>query len=166
MNRLSSRACVVLGCILSVVSLTRAAPPSSAKSTTQSDSASPADLYANREAIRSLLATPDSFPADQKNPDTAAAPDPDDPGIFTTRGRVERTSGNSVGPAQREPLSDGVLALNPFIVTAPAMPSEQPRETQVEKFIRTGTIWQHVGKKVTTRFWMKGDEGLMLRFSW
>ena len=39
------------------------------------------------------------------------------------------------------------------------------RENVVQAFFRTGTIAQHVGKKITTRFWAKGDEGLMLSFS-
>ena len=40
------------------------------------------------------------------------------------------------------------------------------RENDLETFFRTGTFYQNVGKKVTTKIWAKGDRGIMLSFSW
>ena len=38
------------------------------------------------------------------------------------------------------------------------------QETPAEAFYRTGTIAEHVGKKITTRFWFASDKGFMLSF--
>lgn len=39
-----------------------------------------------------------------------------------------------------------------------------PRESPLAKILRTGTIKQHVGKKITTRLWTSGDAGIVLSF--
>jgi len=63
--------------------------------------------------------------------------------------------------------ADRPVALAPFIVRGdPPLPEVvPPRETSSEKFFRTGTVFQHVGRKTTSRFWIKGDRGLMVSFS-
>lgn len=67
--------------------------------------------------------------------------------------------------SSKEALED-VVKLDPVIVREDKMPevSTGP-ENPVEHLIRTGTLAEHVGKRVTSRFWMKGDKGLMLSFS-
>lgn len=66
-----------------------------------------------------------------------------------------------------EEISDGRLKMRPFVTGVVKLPDlRPPRETEIQKFIRTGTISEHVGETITTRLWMKGDEGIMLRFSW
>ncbi len=37
-------------------------------------------------------------------------------------------------------------------------------ETQIQEFFRTGTIAEHVGSQITTRFWMHPTLGLRLSF--
>lgn len=41
-----------------------------------------------------------------------------------------------------------------------------PPETKVATFFRTGNFAQHIGKKVTTRFWTSGDAGLVWSLRW
>jgi|GEM_PF-7044662 len=61
----------------------------------------------------------------------------------------------------------GIVELEPFVVGVEKIPNPSPlRETPLDAFIRTGTLAEHTGKKVTTQLWIKGDEGIMLRFSW
>ena len=61
---------------------------------------------------------------------------------------------------------DEVLVLDPIVVTEKKTPVLPPalHETPVNAFIRTGTIAEHVGRKVTTRFWF--SDALRLSFSW
>lgn len=72
-------------------------------------------------------------------------------------------------PASQTPPNDSpaeVYKMERFIVREDKLPDlSTPPETRVERFVRTGTLSAHIGKKVTTRFWMKGDKGLMLSFS-
>jgi hypothetical protein len=59
--------------------------------------------------------------------------------------------------------ADDMVSLEPMVVVTQKSPDfTPPRETSAERFFRTGTMIQHVGRKVTTRFWMKGDRGIML----
>jgi hypothetical protein len=63
--------------------------------------------------------------------------------------------------------SPDVVVLAPVVVTVPkllALPAG--REPAIDKFFRTGTIIQHVGKKVTSRLWLSGVSGIRLSFSW
>ena len=63
--------------------------------------------------------------------------------------------------------ADNVVQMETVVVTTAKLPHlSTPRETPVEEFFRTGTIAEKIGRKVTTRLWMKGDEGVMLRLSW
>ena len=60
---------------------------------------------------------------------------------------------------------NGAFILPPFTITTkrpPKIPMTQ--ETPVEAFYRTGTIAEHVGKKITTRFWFSSAKGFMLSF--
>ncbi len=80
---------------------------------------------------------------------------------------VSYAAGENTTNEPLEQTSDGRLKMKPFVTGVAKLPDlTPPRENKAEEFIRTGTISQHVGKKVTTRLWMKGDEGIMLRFSW
>ena len=56
--------------------------------------------------------------------------------------------------------------LEPMIVTEEKLKNLPPPETKMENFIRTGTIWEKIGRKFTQRFWAKGDEGIMFTLSW
>jgi hypothetical protein len=61
----------------------------------------------------------------------------------------------------------GVVVMAPVVVQEGRPPELFiRRENQIEKFFRTGTFYQNVGKKVTTQVWAKGDRGIMLSFSW
>jgi len=64
-----------------------------------------------------------------------------------------------------QPVDEEIVVLAPMTVTERIPPDlTPPRETRAEVFFRTGTIAEHVGKKVTTRFWFASDKGLMLSF--
>jgi hypothetical protein len=85
---------------------------------------------------------------------------------------VRRDAGFIATPGKREVQAppkldeDEVLILSPMTVTKKAPPNlAPPRETPAEAFFRTGTIAEHVGKKVTTRFWFSSAQGLMLSFN-
>jgi hypothetical protein len=66
----------------------------------------------------------------------------------------------------QEPSSDAVL-MTPMIVKEDRAPDLFiRRENAVQEFFRTGTFVEKVGNKVTTKFWAKGDRGIMLMFSW
>jgi len=71
---------------------------------------------------------------------------------------------SEVGPAE---VREDLVVLDPVVVMqAPPPPViATPRETKMEKFFRTGTFAQRNSRKVVTRFWMKGDRGLMLSFN-
>ncbi|MEO6002455.1 MAG: hypothetical protein ABIZ04_11955 [Opitutus sp.] len=64
--------------------------------------------------------------------------------------------------------AEGVVVLDPFDVSGDRdVPDlSLPRENRVEKFFRTGTFRQYIGKKVTTRFWSSGADGVVLSFRW
>jgi hypothetical protein len=63
--------------------------------------------------------------------------------------------------------SPDVVVLAPVVVTVPKLPAlSTRREPVIDKFIRTGIIIQHVGKKVTSRLWFSSASGIMLSFSW
>jgi hypothetical protein len=70
---------------------------------------------------------------------------------------------DTVTPPEKRP---DLLILERFVVTR--RPAEQisvpPPVTGVQHFFETGTFASHVGKKVTTRFWMHPWKGLMLSF--
>lgn len=70
----------------------------------------------------------------------------------------------NVDPAATPP--GGAIMLDRMDVRgARSLPEFAPlRETTMETFFRTGTIAEHVGKKVTTRFWSSGNAGLVLSF--
>ncbi len=68
-------------------------------------------------------------------------------------------------PSER--ADDAVQVMDPVVVTRKRPPEiKVPRETSVEEFFRTGTVAEHVGSKVTSRLWMKGDKGVMWSLSW
>ena len=87
--------------------------------------------------------------------------------------RLAATEAAKLAPAVKEEKSfdqpeEGVVLLEAFDVQGERdMPDfEAPPETTVAKFFRTGTISQHIGKKVTTRFWSSGDAGLVFSVRW
>ena len=73
------------------------------------------------------------------------------------------TQEDAVTPPEKRP---DLLILERFVVTR--RPAEEialsPPVTGVQHFFETGTIASHVGKKVTTRFWLHPWKGLMLSF--
>jgi hypothetical protein len=74
-------------------------------------------------------------------------------------------SSPELSPSPIEPRSD-LLILERFVVTkrVPEKVEMPPPETIMQSFFRTGTFAEHVGKRVTTRFWMHPRKGLMLSF--
>jgi hypothetical protein len=68
-------------------------------------------------------------------------------------------------PADRP---EDMLQLEPFIVHGRQVPVLPPalHETPVQEFVRTGALWEKVGRKFKTKFWFASDKGLMLSFSW
>lgn len=70
------------------------------------------------------------------------------------------------GEAPTRPPAEKVLTLAPLVIEGKrAEDLSIPPETSFNKFVRTGTLAQHPGRKVDTRFWMRGDAGIMLTFS-
>jgi hypothetical protein len=61
-----------------------------------------------------------------------------------------------------------VLQLAPMVVREPRPPALPPslHEAPVRKFLRTGTVWEKVGPKFTTKFGVSGDKGIFFRLSW
>jgi len=74
----------------------------------------------------------------------------------------------AVAPVAGEPadVAEGTLVLEPMIVEEEKLKNLPPPETKPEKFFRTGTIWERIGRRFTKRFWMKGDAGIMFSLSW
>ena len=64
------------------------------------------------------------------------------------------------------PETDGVIVLERLIVQdqKPLPEFTAPRETELAKLLRTGTIKQYVGKRTTVRLWSSGDAGIVLSF--
>lgn len=62
--------------------------------------------------------------------------------------------------------TDGVVVLERLIVQdeKPLPEFTAPRETELAKLLRTGTIKQHVGERTTVRLWSSGDAGIVLSF--
>lgn len=70
-------------------------------------------------------------------------------------------------PAEPVAGPSAVVVLAPVVVTTHRPPDlSTPRENRVEEFFRTGTLAERIGRKVTTRLWMRGDQGVMLSLSW
>jgi hypothetical protein len=70
------------------------------------------------------------------------------------------------GMTPARPPAEKVLTLAPLVIEGRrAEDLSIPPETSFNKFVRTGTVAQHLGRKVDTRFWMRGDSGIMLTFS-
>jgi hypothetical protein len=80
----------------------------------------------------------------------------------------------TAAPAEPVPVlppkdsQEEVLQLDRVFVRAPRVLGLPPvlLETPVAEFFRTGTVWERVGRKFTTKVGVKGDEGVFLRFSW
>ena len=82
--------------------------------------------------------------------------------------RLPRAAAEIPEENAESPETDRVVVLDPFDVRGERdVPDiSVPRENRVEKFFRTGTFRQHIGKKVTTRFWSSGADGIVLSFRW
>lgn len=79
---------------------------------------------------------------------------------------AEDKAKNGEAPAQARPPAEKVLTLAPLVIEGKrAEDLSIPPETSFNKFVRTGKLAQHTGRKVDTRFWMRGDAGIMLTFS-
>jgi len=76
------------------------------------------------------------------------------------------TTGEVASDSTPQEKRPDLLILERFVVThrPPEKIELPPPETVVQKFLETGTFSSHVGKKVTTRFWMHPLKGLMLSF--
>jgi len=74
----------------------------------------------------------------------------------------------AVAPTEAGPadVAEGTQQLEPMIIEEEKLKALPPPETRVEKFSRTGTLWEKVGRTFTKRFWMKGDQGIMFTLSW
>ena len=68
-------------------------------------------------------------------------------------------------PAATADSEEGVIQLVPLTVKGlPDRKIKPVSETRVEKFVRTGVLWQSSGPNPRVRLWMKGDRGLMISF--
>lgn len=82
-------------------------------------------------------------------------------------GRLPAPTHASPAPSGSDTPTEMVVALAPLVVEERIPPLPEPvRETKVKEFFRTGVLAEKVGRKVTTRFWVKGDRGIMLSFRW
>jgi hypothetical protein len=81
---------------------------------------------------------------------------------------VAEKSSRATAERVGEPLEGGVVLLEAFDVQGEReLPNfTAPPETKPAKFFRTGNFAQHVGKKVTTRFWASGNAGLVWSLRW
>ena len=66
-------------------------------------------------------------------------------------------------PSPGEPL-----VFDPMVVHRKQVPEIPPavHESPVTEVLRTGTFWQKIGPRFTTRLWASGDKGLMLTLAW
>ena len=67
------------------------------------------------------------------------------------------------GPAV---VAEGTLVLEPMIVEEGKLKGLPPPETKSEKFFRTGTLWQRIGRKFTQEIWFGRGQGLGYTLSW
>ena len=60
------------------------------------------------------------------------------------------------------------MVLEPVMVTEKREPAIRPavHETPVTAFVRTGPIWEKVGKKFTKQFFCRPDKGVGFGLSW
>ena len=64
-----------------------------------------------------------------------------------------------------EKSDDNVLVLAPFLVSGRRVPNlSPPVETRLDKFIRTGSLAEHVGRNITTSVEVSRERGLTLNF--
>lgn len=84
-----------------------------------------------------------------------------------------RADGKKAASAQEEVRKESsgrepVVVLTPvYVVEGKKLPElKTPRESPVAKVLRTGTIFEHVGKKKTIRLWASGDAGVVLSMKW
>lgn len=130
-------------------------------------------------ALGLLLGSP-LLPAQAVSALPAAATDPMATAVPTTPLRREAlrliredvataaTPAEAAQPAASATETAGeVVTLAPFVVQEQKTPDfSTPRETPTQTFFRTGTVARHVGEKVTTQLWIRGDRGVMLSFRW
>lgn len=78
----------------------------------------------------------------------------------------KRSSPQSEKTVDILPEAEGVVVLERLIVQdqKPLPEFTAPRETELAKLLRTGTIKQYVGKRTTVRLWSSGDAGIVLSF--
>jgi hypothetical protein len=107
--------------------------------------------------------------------ESAAQAEPKSPISRLTRERLRQVglAKTAVLDGTKPSIVEGENQPASVVVMAPVVVQEgRPpelfirRENEVEKFFRTGTFYENVGKKVTTKVWAKGDRGIMLSFSW
>jgi hypothetical protein len=61
----------------------------------------------------------------------------------------------------------GVLQMTPVLVGGTKLPVfKESLENRVQELLRTGTLAERVGRRFTSKIWMKGDKGVMLSISW
>jgi hypothetical protein len=74
----------------------------------------------------------------------------------------------AAAPVEAAPAAaaEEILELEPIVIEDEKLKDLPPPEAKVEKFFRTGTVWERVGRRFTKRFWLKGDKGLMFTLSW
>jgi hypothetical protein len=74
----------------------------------------------------------------------------------------------AVAPTEAEPavVGEETLVLEPMIVEEEKLKNMPPPETKAQKFFRTGTIWEKVGRRFTKEFWLRPDRGIGFTLSW
>jgi hypothetical protein len=61
----------------------------------------------------------------------------------------------------------GVLRMPAVMVEGSKLPVFEERlENRVQELLRTGTLAERVGRRITSKLWMKGDKGVMFSISW
>jgi hypothetical protein len=61
----------------------------------------------------------------------------------------------------------GVLRMAAVMVEGGRLPVFEERlENRVQELLRTGTLAERVGRRSTSKLWMKGDKGVMFSISW
>ena len=84
---------------------------------------------------------------------------------------IEPPVAPNLAPAADHPVVDNpdqAVVFDTLVVREKRIPVLPPvvHETTVAEVLRTGTLWERIGHRFSTRFWARGDKGLMLTLSW
>ncbi|HWA25569.1 MAG TPA: hypothetical protein VG734_07910 [Lacunisphaera sp.] len=80
-------------------------------------------------------------------------------------GRDNPLATKTAGVSESIVLAEESLQLEPMVIREKPIEIPPP-ETKAAYFLRTGTVWEKVGRTFTRRFWVDGGRGVGFTLSW